>query len=657
MIELYLAVLLFGVGTYLNTAKKESKENFSVKPVSFRGYSSSLDAQQQVQINPPEPKKENNNNNKKNNNTNNNQEVKTDIISPLTGNVMSKDDFMTNSDGFKMMPYISKNATQNMNPDAHSQRLALHTGRDPYAVKRKCEVKPLFAPTPEITNVHGQKNWSHKIQDRYIESKIRNNELPFEQFQVGRPGLNGNDQMGFQDLVTQEAKQASYKTIDDLRVKNKAQVSYNPPVVSGKGINANRPMDENVSKNRNTSKGEAMNHDELGGRARVSGQAAREVFVAPDKGKKNSRQEFGFAGPTSHVRPKKIAITQESKRNHLKNYGLRNVGLNSRERQMAKFADKARDTKKQNMVGNPRPEGNMNPAIPPKQTAYDPNDIARTTLKEQTIQNDYLAIVKTLEKPKVYDYDTKPKITIRNTLSEVDTNVNLNGHNKPKSQLLDEAKVTVKEQTENNTYSSNVKYTKDGGYMIDPAEAPYTNKQFLSDHEYTGIAGNKDKLPSAYSSAYNASLNRNKEIIAQGRKPMGSNVKLAAGGDMENIAHKKQSHGVDTSRYEITQLFTVPPEKEGKVLSRPRVTLSEEEIRQRINPDILSAFKNNPFTQSLQSSTSMTCNKPKSLEQPPLNEVDLKGFNSKFGRPHNSSGYGPSNYDKQDKDGIRIQCK
>lgn len=621
MIELYLAVLLFGVGTYLNsTRKQEKQENFAVKPVSFRGASQSLDAEQHVILQPendninitPEERKEPSNGDA------------SQVISPLTGEAMTKDQFMTDSDGFKMMPYLRKNATQNMDPNVNAQRLSLHTGRDQFVIKRKREVSPLFQPTPELTNIHGQKNWTHKIQDRYIESKIRNCELPFEQFQVGRPGLNGDDQKGFHDLSTQDAVRSGIKSIDELRTQNNAQVSYSPPTVTGKAPNESRSMTQLVSKNRPETAVE-MDHNEMGTMARVSGVKARENFVARDNGKHNSRPEFGSAGPTTHVRPRKIALTQESKRNHLKNYGLRNVGLNSRERQMSKYADVARDTKKQNMIGNPRPEGNMNPSIPPKQTAFDPNDIARTTLKEQTIDNNYLAIAKSMEKPKVYDYDTKPKITIRNTLENVDTKLNVESivSKKPKSYLMDDAKTTVREQTENNTYSSNVKYTKDGGYMVDPAEAPYTNKQFLSDFEYKGIAGNKDNKPSAYMSAYNASLNMNKEVIAQGRKPMGSNVKLVKGGDMENIAHKKQSHGVDTSRREITQLYSVPPAKEGKVLTKPKVHLSQQEIRDRIQPDILDAFKNNPYTQSLQSSTAMTCNAPNKLES-----VDTKGKTS-----------------------------
>ena len=42
-------------------------------------------------------------------------------------------------------------------------------------------------------------------------------------------------------------------------------------------------------------------------------------------------------------------------------------------------------TKKENVNGNPRPNGNMNAQIPNKQTVYDPNDVARTTIKETLI--------------------------------------------------------------------------------------------------------------------------------------------------------------------------------------------------------------------------------------------------------------------------------
>jgi hypothetical protein len=44
-------------------------------------------------------------------------------------------------------------------------------------------------------------------------------------------------------------------------------------------------------------------------------------------------------------------------------------------------------------------------------------------------------------------------------------------------------------------------------------------------------------------------------------------------------------------------------------MTKQRVILSNKEIRDRIQPDILDAFNNNPYSQPLNSSTPMSCNK------------------------------------------------
>jgi hypothetical protein len=44
-------------------------------------------------------------------------------------------------------------------------------------------------------------------------------------------------------------------------------------------------------------------------------------------------------------------------------------------------------------------------------------------------------------------------------------------------------------------------------------------------------------------------------------------------------------------------------------MTKQRVILSNKEIRDRIQPDILDAFNNNPYSQPLNSSTPMSCGK------------------------------------------------
>ena len=53
------------------------------------------------------------------------------------------------------------------------------------------------------------------------------------------------------------------------------------------------------------------------------------------------------------------------------------------------LTDIFRRTRKENFIGNMRPDGNMKAQMPSKQTIYDPNDIARTTIKETNIHNNH----------------------------------------------------------------------------------------------------------------------------------------------------------------------------------------------------------------------------------------------------------------------------
>ena len=80
--------------------------------------------------------------------------------------------------------------------------------------------------------------------------------------------------------------------------------------------------------------------------------------------------------------------------------------------------------------------------------------------------------------------------------------------------------------------------------MVDPAEAPNTSKQFLSNHEYTGNGQSSVAKPLTYDSSYNASLNINKEQIAKGREPTQEGAKVANGRDTINMLHKKQMSAV-----------------------------------------------------------------------------------------------------------------
>ena len=599
---------------------------------------------------------------------------------------------MSNSDGIPILPYFKGEITQNMDPSANTSKLDLFTGRGDYH-KSKKEIAPLFENSKNMSFVNGTPNFNNQLMDRYIQSDKQPMVKPFDQIKVGPgidDGFSSKPSGSFHDYKIQEL--ARPKNIDELRSKNNPQISYKGRVKSGKKIDK-RTTNPNLKKYR-PDKFYLNSKDRY---FKTTGaylkQKQQQNFILIDRGKKNSKEFLGSAAPVTHIRPQKISLAQKSKRSVYKNSGLRNIKLedkntklNSKQGYFAKpnerdltqentylsnlitnvkaiitpIQDEIKITKKENTIGNNRPEGNFNATVPKKLTVYDPNDIARTTIKETTIisehdgnlsgpnkltihdpndiakptikettencdhdsnlsgpnklttydpndiakttikettidsehdgnisgpnklttydpndiakttiketliHNDYIGQYnQTVKKNKVYKTDTKPKITIRNTLNNIDFNANVtpsnNTANKHKKYIMDKAKNTIKQTTIDNTHISNIRYIKDNGYLTNEYNAPATSKQYMSDNEYSGnpkthnegygyitnkkfapatnkhdLSNNQyigsmnssDKKHIDYNSMYNAQLNSNKEQISRGRKPTQNNVKI-----------------------------------------------------------------------------------------------------------------------------------
>lgn len=698
MIELYLAIALFGVGSFLNNKKnveiekkekkeankpkekKETKKKQEEKPSSKcqqivpRSFTEFLD---------PETKKayEEAKNIKvpyTSQKSEETEETEKVVVSPLTGAKITVEQFLEDDTGKKMLPYFGGKVTQSVEAEGFSNKLARHTGIDRDVQFKKQETKPFWKPTKDFSFVNGSPINTDREQERYNKSRYRTNERPTAEIRVG-PGLMGKGSGiygvgGRHQFEVGEAARGGYKDINAYRPKGKEQVSYTTPVKSGSKI-AKRQAESQVHKNRP----EKAHHQTLANLLKTTGQmikfAAREQFEAPDKKKKLSREEFGHASGSAKA-PRTIEITQESKRNVYENSGMRNVKMNQgweTEGQTADYGkssfvagpnerdttqdkthttnlkttvssitapllDLMKATKKENTIGNARPEGNMSPQMPTKQTVYDVNDVARTTIKETTIHNTREGNIKGPErltvydpndvakttikettevnthegnigvsalKNQVYDYDTAPKITIRNTLDAVDYEANSTGANIPnkmETRNQDEAKKTIRETTEHTDYRGTANYSKADGYQIDPAEAPATQKQFTSDYEYTGIAGSaRVENQRTNEAERNSRLNLNKQSIAKGRRPMGSNVKIWNGKEVMNVLTKRQMAGVNAERVEKSAVYQKTPSNEGKLYTNMRVNLSNDVQQDLINPEILEAFKENPYTHSLSS--------------------------------------------------------
>jgi len=642
MIQLYLALGLLGF-IYVNNRKKEKEQiNKQIKTKTVERFDSKSKkiAEYDKEIEHLSNQREVNKfNNTKLTNKGIPEEsfINKQFSNGLTpkSRTISEEKFLTDSRG--VAPIYSSN-DNDIDPNSEDrikrQNRVFQTlsGMDEFNYK-KVESRPFFKPIKNLTHINGSPNINEYEKDRMNTSNTRKGELPFEQIKVG-PGLGeeyGNKPVGgFQQVEVQEIIKP--KTIDQLRAKNNQKLSYKGLVIKGKSINNKRKNMGRIEKRR-------PDTFYLNGKDRyfkTNGAVLKDNnrlnFDVDEKttNRTTSRSFVGIAKTdiNSHkVNPN----VKDTTRNNYKTTGVRNLHSKqtwgsvekisdygkhtfiayANERDVTQqrtyksnfntvvkalispLLDKFKKTRKENVEGNIRPEGNLGMSVPKKQTVYDPNDIARTTIKETTIHNKHEGNIKVGEKTKIYKYDTLPKITIRNTLDLVDTNMNMGTKiSKPKQFSNQPVKATIKQTTieQKNTGQPHIK--KNNGYIIVNAKAPNTNRQFTSNHKYSGIAGSKNKQPTSYDSSYNASLNINKELIAKGRKPTLSGPKKNISGKDIRIFHKKQMAETKTQKPREGIKFIKPQTEVRLTTFKDHSYIDNTD---RINPDILSPLEQNPY--------------------------------------------------------------
>ena len=606
------------------------------------------------------------------------------FISPLSGQSVKKEAFHDN-----MVPFIKNKNQQNAASNVYSNTLGRFTGSDETYRPKKQEVKSFFDLTPNNSYVYGSPSFTETIgTDRYVPSQKRQGEKPFQDIRVG-PGLaagytaepvGGLNQSNARDYVMP-------KSIDQTRVLTNPKLTYEGRVIAGLK-SGQRGLQAKIVKQRPERYYNSTPERGTLSSAVKASQLREKYYMKPTQ-KQHQKQYFGGLGNTQISKPRKEGAYKKSTKNNYMNptprnayredawtideeaidcnvgdYGKNSIENKANERDTTQnrfhlnnltmsvkklitpIVDFFRRTRKENFIGNIRPEGNMNAAMPSKQTVYDPNDIARTTMKEQNIDNDYIGQLKGPNQGTVYDPDDIARTTIKE--QNIHNNapyINMNPQQPRSIRIYDPediAKTTLKEVTIDNDYlgqvgnqqtlkaggytSTNVdmKNTNrqfltdwyyqgiaDGetgtgpgrGYLAASYEAKNTNRQFLNDWEWEGPAKSIVNNPQSYDDMYNARMNPNREEIALGREPTQESVKLAAGMDKVNIEHRRiEGDQINIREPAETFIYNSPPQKNTCGLTRVKSKLPEDTLRARINPEILNAFNENPYTQSLSSS-------------------------------------------------------
>ena len=162
-----------------------------------------------------------------------------------------------------------------------------------------------------------------------------------------------------------------------------------------------------------------------------------------------------------------------------------------------------------------------------------------------------------------------------------------------------------REVTTERTYEGNIKsiFTGETERLYD--EVKPTVKQ-TTNFEHTGNAGSYLSGTTANDKFYRADLNQNKEIIARGREPTPENTKLANGMDTLNVDIKKiESDYFNPRINNMDKLYSELPTK-NKIdntceYTQDKDTLDNVKLADRLDPNMLDPFRENPYTQSLAS--------------------------------------------------------
>jgi len=505
------------------------------------------------------------------------------ITSLLTGNTMKTSDFVHNN----MQPFFGSRVRQNVGPDANTGRLDRYTGSGSTDIRKK-EVEQMFDNTTQpFGNVYGLEDASEFIQGRINDPRSRAGERPFEPVKVAPgvgEGFSSTGKGGFQQLEVNELMMKNIRKTEDLRVLTNPKQSYNTPVVPGQQF-IGKAMD-NPGEVRKY-KPDTFYVDETGERFGPGGQGAyqketvRSIQVLPHttrpetsveyKGPGGS-QEFGMNYVVgSYKTPAHQQYSGAGYRNadgttYMKqgaqdDYGKEGFEIRPNERYFTgdrsqglnlspaeagavttHFEDESRPTRRGETIGNIHQAGvatgyaNSAPAI----TVWDPNDVARTTVKEGTIRMDYFGVAAPADIPtrlKVYD-------------------------------PADIARVTQKAQIS--------------------AKSSYTGGPKAAHERHT-----------SHISAYNMRTNPNKQMVTKRPALGGGNIQIFKG-DEPNVSSRKLDTDIINDRaLAIGRSIDLGPGAADigrvKYRSPPKLDVS----MQRNQREIISQTEKNPLMQSL----------------------------------------------------------
>ena len=498
---------------------------------------------------------------------------KTNEFKSLTGGDMNKSNFKHNN----MTPYFGakvRGSTQDANISESVLDNMIGSGSQQI---RKQEQAPLFKPQKDIRYAHGAPNHSEFYQSRVMPGSKMSNVKMWDEQKVG-PGLDagyGTDgQLGFNSGMAARDKWTD-RNVDQLRVATNPKMSYGLQNHEGPATyfnNAPAPVETQGKGEKHLPDTYFVNTPDrwLTTTGLEKGQTSRAIQVDKDVNRATTSTEYYGADsnptgtkmytPGDHQAPKRPQLPANPVLNRngkngasTGDYGSggykvlpnnRSTTNNSdflgvsgfMKAAVAPLMDVLRPSKKENVVGNINPNGNVQTSVkaPP---VFNPADRAPTTIKETTVD-------------------------------KLDCN------------------------------HLNVQGQVDGAYIVSEQQSVDQERDTTS-RQYYGDGGNNTGV-ALYNAAYNQRNNVNKTHVNrpnQGGMSLlnaDENVRI----DKNDADRKNNRMWVRNSNSSING--AIPSMETYGKINVPQ-QYDNCQSCDRINPDILTAFKENPYTKSLNS--------------------------------------------------------
>jgi len=394
----------------------------------------------------------------------------TATYSALAGVDIPVEEFTHNN----MQPFYRGSQTQSMDPFSTSVRLESLGGVLPsYRSKREVEASAFFPPQRAIGNPFGTSSEAAgAMRDFIVAPRARNNEFPVERQMVG-PGIGAGFSSAPQDVYLAQREYAMPKGVDELRVASKPKTSaleartvdglrvalgaLDKPCVEKRtpdtfrvascadvlpttGANLKEVRRPDVILLRDTAKPAAHRPHMGAAYLRQDGTLASRAPQASGGPFRTSLAPLA-KGPAA-VLGKGRGARDDHGRSSLRVYTTTRETTEARvyagtltgalKALVAPLQDLVKTTRKETITesrAGGSGGGALRPQVPAKPTVYDADQVARTTIKQTTLQQAPAGPVRQAAyKISVYDPEDVARVTTRQTLDPVDNGANLGAH-------------------------------------------------------------------------------------------------------------------------------------------------------------------------------------------------------------------------------------